>query len=252
MRPLDREDLGLVKEGVLLCTDTEGHQITQTFSVNVLDMNDHAPQFFHGYQNVSNGQVTMLHFNVQENAEPGTELQASLRGQLISALASDQDTGDNARLRYKFPEGSESNSNFELDETTGRMRTRVKLDRESVSSHTLTLLAIDAGNPPLTSTALVQVEVRDENDNVPRFDMIAYDFRLSEEAKPQTMVGRLFASDLDSSGNNSSEFNGILYFLFPLTPSPSSRIPFTCNYASGEILTTNKLDREQHAQYHLN
>ncbi|XP_075427493.1 cadherin-like protein 26 isoform X10 [Ascaphus truei] len=58
-----------------------------------------------------------------------------------------------------------------VNEDTGVLKTKAQLDRESdhvtSSTYTATIVAIDDGIPPLTSTATVVINLKDVNDNAP-------------------------------------------------------------------------------------
>ena len=63
----------------------------------------------------------------------------------------------------------------ELDDSTKLPRLRLKgpLDRETLASYTLTLQAIDGGQPPLDGTLQLIIHITDSNDNPPAFDVHA-------------------------------------------------------------------------------
>ncbi len=59
------------------------------------------------------------------------------------------------------------------------------------------MLATDAGSPPRSSSASVQITVLDVNDNPPMFDQRDYNISLSESAVLGTQVLSLRAQDRD-------------------------------------------------------
>ena len=68
----------------------------------------------------------------------------------------------------------------------------------------LTVKAQDSGNPSLSSTVTVYMNVIDVNDNSPVFDLSSYNTELWENATIYTSVLTVGATDLDSG-----EFGGI-------------------------------------------
>lgn len=57
---------------------------------------------------------------------------------------------------------------------TGRIATRMPLDREQVSEYTLQVIAMDTSLLPRTATTTVKVYVDDLNDNIPSFKQQKY------------------------------------------------------------------------------
>uniref|UniRef100_A0A1I8JMY8 Cadherin domain-containing protein n=1 Tax=Macrostomum lignano TaxID=282301 RepID=A0A1I8JMY8_9PLAT len=76
-------------------------------------------------------------------------------------------------------------------------------DAESPKQFALLLLAQDKGNPPLTSTLAVRVQVNRANQFAPEFDQPLIDTKLSEAAPVGSLVATLVARDNDSAGLNS-------------------------------------------------
>uniref|UniRef100_A0A8B9VUL3 Cadherin-23 n=1 Tax=Anas zonorhyncha TaxID=75864 RepID=A0A8B9VUL3_9AVES len=118
------------------------------------------------------------------------------------------------------------------------------LDYEQVANGViyLTVMAKDAGNPPLNSTVPVTIEVFDENDNPPTFSKPSYVIAVVEDIMAGATVLFLNATDLDRSREYGQE--SIIYSL-----EGSSH--FRINARSGEITTTSLLDREAKSEYIL-
>uniref|UniRef100_A0A8C3GMR2 Cadherin-23 n=1 Tax=Cairina moschata TaxID=8855 RepID=A0A8C3GMR2_CAIMO len=118
------------------------------------------------------------------------------------------------------------------------------LDYEQVANGViyLTVMAKDAGNPPLNSTVPVTIEVFDENDNPPTFSKPSYVIAVMEDIMAGATVLFLNATDLDRSREYGQE--SIIYSL-----EGSSH--FRINARSGEITTTSLLDREAKSEYIL-
>ncbi|XP_030315249.1 LOW QUALITY PROTEIN: protocadherin alpha-3-like [Calypte anna] len=122
--------------------------------VSVSDVNDNAPSF-------SQAVYTVL---TRENNAAGAEL-----GRV---WARDPDEAGNGRVRYSLSEavvgGWRSASSYvSVDAESGRVWAVQALDYEEVQVLEFEVRAVDAGEPPLSGNATVQVFVVDENDNAP-------------------------------------------------------------------------------------
>ena len=78
---------------------------------------------------------------------------------------------------------------FQLNQTTGEIKTAIPLDRETADSHNFTVVATDQGN---TKSESCQVEVRvlveDVNDNPPVFVKEEYSLSLSLYTQPGLLL----------------------------------------------------------------
>ncbi|KAA3679838.1 protocadherin Fat 1/2/3 [Paragonimus westermani] len=135
--------------GGITSQTTAQFTVTTTFTVRLLDVNDSPPQFV-------NSSAHKLH--VSELAPAGRHMTR------LTAVSLDE--GENAVVRYKL---LTKQPEFSLNETTGDLRLEGALDHERVSSYFLTVEARDHGTPPLSTTAVITVNVEDENDNQPQF-----------------------------------------------------------------------------------
>jgi hypothetical protein len=82
----------------------------------------------------------------------------------------DRDFGNNGEVRYGLGERSQHLANlFHVDIHNGWITTQGALDYEAQKAYELHVVAVDNGNPKLTATTLVQVEVVDANDNPQKF-----------------------------------------------------------------------------------
>ncbi|XP_059578039.1 protocadherin-10 isoform X3 [Alligator mississippiensis] len=124
-----------------------------TVHVAVLDQNDNAPAV-----------VSPL---PGRNGTPARELlpRGAEPGYLVSRVAAvDADDGDNARLTYSLARGNEAGL-FRLDWRSGELRTarRVPAKRDAQRPYDLLVEVRDHGQPPLSSTAAIQVVLVDES-----------------------------------------------------------------------------------------
>ncbi|XP_048186986.1 protocadherin gamma-B5 isoform X13 [Perognathus longimembris pacificus] len=192
-------------------------------TVEVLDINDHAPQF---------SQVS-FELEISESAQPGTRF--------ILEEADDADVAPNSLQSYKLsPSPSFSLVNKEKQDGSRypELILEKPLDREQQSSHRLVLTALDGGDPPLSGTAELRVRVTDANDNAPVFSQEVYRASLPENAPPGTTVLRVTASDEDEG------INSEITYSFHRTEHV-----FSLNSESGEITTQRALDFEDIKAY---
>lgn len=81
--------------------------------------------------------------------------------------AVDADEGSNGEVRYAI--SGPGDERFAIDAHTGWISTLVLLDRETVPTYTLTVVATDGGTPSTSNSVSVKVHLIDYNDNPPRF-----------------------------------------------------------------------------------
>ncbi|ELK09556.1 Cadherin-23 [Pteropus alecto] len=163
-----------------------------------------------------------------------------------SFQATDEDSPPNNQITYSIVSASAFGSYFDISvyEGYGVISVSHPLDYEQIPNGLiyLTVMAKDAGNPPLNSTVPVTIEVFDENDNPPTFSKPAYFVSVVENIMAGATVLFLNATDLDRSREYGQE--SIIYSL-----EGSSQ--FRINARSGEITTTSLLDRETKSEYIL-
>ncbi|GLD53473.1 protocadherin Fat 4-like isoform X1, partial [Lates japonicus] len=194
---------------------------TAAISVTVLDINDFAPQF----------SPETLIVRVMENEEDPSQLKHQL-----SAL--DEDLGVNSQLTYFIQKGN-SDGLFSIT-PNGTFQILHSLDREKESLYIVMVIAVDSGLPPLTGTLTVHVMVDDINDNHPEFTEEVYNTIVSEDTPTGTVFAMITASDSDEGVSGE-----LRYFM------ENPDVPFAIEETSGELFTTEVLDRETVAIYRL-
>ncbi|NXC87860.1 CAD23 protein, partial [Cercotrichas coryphoeus] len=149
-------------------------------------------------------------------------------------------------ISYSIVQASAFREYFDItvSEGYGVISVNHPLDYEQLANGViyLTVMAKDAGNPPLNSTVPVTIEVFDENDNPPTFSKPSYVITVLEDIMAGATVLFLNATDMDRSREYGQE--SIIYSL-----EGSSH--FRINARSGEITTTSLLDREAKSEYIL-
>lgn len=154
---------------------------TATVHVQVLDVNDHAPEF---------GE-SCYPLRVPEN----TDLSV-----IHTVVATDADSGANGEITYSITGGNIANK-FSIDLHTGQLSSR-PLDREARDRYFLIITAQDRGSPtPRQGYCNMTITVDDENDNDPRFSQSRYSASVAENAAPDTLVLTVQATDLDRGSN---------------------------------------------------
>ncbi|XP_030648024.1 protocadherin beta-16-like [Chanos chanos] len=197
--------------------------------VQILDINDHAPQFSREQINIE----------IQESVEKGT--------QFLVGEAHDADIGQNGVERYSL----DKNDHFALlvrpNPDGGKYVELVlnnKLDREQQQEHTLLLTAIDGGTPQRTGTVTIHISVLDANDNVPVFSQPVYIVNMSENAPLGTVVVTVSATDADEGPN------GEVTYEFNRLSDKAARL-FSLNKMTGEIKVDDLIDFEEESYYEM-
>ena len=221
--PIDREDLfrksgqdyfqvdGTVHDGGII-------SLSDTASINIviLDINDHSPRFTEESYEVS----------LSEGAKVGTEI--------TKVHANDRDKNDNGRVRYDL-EGEDAKI-LGIDPKTGVVTLRKTLDRETQDALSVAVVARDFGSPvSLSSSAMLRVNVLDENDHAPKFAQSSIELQLSEASPVGKLVHVFEASDEDSGQNGR-----VSYFL----GGTAQRSSFHLDSSTGALTLAAELDRE--------
>ncbi|XP_072446339.1 protocadherin-1-like isoform X2 [Chiloscyllium punctatum] len=159
---------------------------------------------------------------------------------------SDRDEGENAAVTcivagdvpFQLKPASESSSErkkkFFLQTTT-------PLDYESVQDYLIEIVAVDSGNPPLSSSNTLKVQVVDVNDNPPIFTQNVIRVSIHENNQPYIPIVKVQATDADSGSNAE--------LIYSIHPDPSIQGLFDINPDTGEIRVNAILDREQQEHY---
>uniref|UniRef100_A0A8C7P4Z4 FAT atypical cadherin 1a n=1 Tax=Oncorhynchus mykiss TaxID=8022 RepID=A0A8C7P4Z4_ONCMY len=153
-----------------------------TVNINLTDVNDNSPAF---------GQATYAAV-VAEDAEPGKTV--------VAVMAEDADGPAYNHVRYSIVAGNQG-SPFTIDPIRGEVKVARQLDRETTSGYTLTVLASDNGVPARSSSATVNVDVSDVNDNPPLFSPANYSLIIQENRPMGTSVFQLMVTDRDATHN---------------------------------------------------
>lgn len=152
--------------------------------------------------------------------------------------ATDIDTGRNAQLKYEIT--SNSDGRFRVDSASGNVYASGSLDREYKPWHNITITAFDNGEPLLSASAVITVEVLDRNDNSPQLKTTEYSTAIKEDTPVGTSVLWLEASDSDD-GRNAA----LSYFI----QSGDAARDFSIDSRSGILRVRSPLDYERKKSY---
>lgn len=131
---------------------------------------------------------------------------------------------------------------FQMDESQGVIRTRKRLDRETIPVYHLTVLATDKGTPSRQSSAKVEVILEDVVDTRPKFEKSRYEVQINENVAPGTSILRVKAKPQDLIPDT-----GIRYSI-NVGNSPRA---FKIDPTTGTISTAMELDYETQSVYRL-
>ncbi|KAK2529500.1 Celsr3 [Columba guinea] len=192
-------------------------------SIQVVDINDHAPIFV----------STPFQISVLENAPLGHSV--------IHIQAVDADYGENSRLEYKLT-GISADTPFVVNSATGWITVSGPLDRESVEHYFFGVEARDHGSPSLSASASVTITVMDVNDNRPEFTQKEYFIRLNEDAAVGTSVLSVTAIDRDVNSAITYQITG---------GNTRNRFAISTQGGMGLITLSLPLDYKQERRYVL-
>ncbi|TKS69216.1 Protocadherin-18 Precursor [Collichthys lucidus] len=198
--------------------------------VEILDINDNAPQFARA----------VIPIEISESAAVGARIPLD--------SATDPDVGENSLYSYAL----EPNNNFKIDiqsRTDGAKYAELvvlrELDREVRSGYELQYTASDRGVPPRTGSTLLKISVTDSNDNSPIFDKSSYVINLPENSPVGTLLIDLNATDADD-GTNAK-----IVYSFSSHVSPKIMETFKINPDSGHLTLIRRVDYEAINSYDI-
>lgn len=200
----------------------------ESFIINVGDVNDNHPEFD---QDVFTAALS-------ENATIGSSV--------VVARAADKDKGLNAKLVFNISytlQDALFKTWFQINHTTGEIRTAAMLDREKVPQPKFLVTVTDSGVPPLSANCTVIVNISDTNDNYPVFTRTVYFATVDENTASGTNVTLVSASDRDSG------LNGIVHYSLEAN---QGNIPFAIDSKSGLVTTSGPIDYELQSSYIFN
>ncbi|CAD5123667.1 DgyrCDS11989 [Dimorphilus gyrociliatus] len=204
-------------------------------NITVVDINDNAPSIHTSpLLQSSDSSLTIL-----ENDQVGRSV--------AMVYVSDPDEGRNGRFSCTI----DSNKYFTLTDFSPSSRDRHQREYEIKSNSmfnyeelkeiTAVITCKDNGNPAQTSTSVLEVKIRDENDNDPIFEKELYKTEVTENKPINRFIAQVKAIDKDSGDNGK-----VSYSL-----DAASQAYFNIIADSGKIYPKGILDREEKEFHNL-
>ncbi|CAD5114675.1 DgyrCDS3721 [Dimorphilus gyrociliatus] len=188
---------------------------------HIIDINDHKPVF----------EKTAYNAVLTENSPIGSSV--------VSATATDGDSGKNAELTYRILSGNDYKW-FKIDPETGLITTAARMDYEKDNTIDLTIEARDKGNKPFSTTVSLQVRLLDVNDEYPIFSNNNITVTKSENIRVGSLIYEFRAEDRDSGKS------GLVRYKFG-----KSTDLFNLDKSNGRLTLKKSLDREKVAIHRL-
>ena len=217
---LDREQYASYNL-VVVASDGINENTTHVL-ISVLDINDESPTFELSLYNLP---------AISEGLSVGSEVG--------SVHAVDPDEGSNGQVTYT---STNIDQKFIIDQTTGAILLSSSLDYEDTERYVFDVIATDGGQPPLSSTARVQISVLDANDNSPVFDPHPVVLSILENQPAGQIITTVTATDADSGSNSAVQYE--------IVGDSQAKKAFGIRQ-NGEVYTQESLDREVIGQYQL-
>ncbi|KAM8910603.1 protocadherin alpha-10-like isoform 9-T9 [Spinachia spinachia] len=151
--------------------------------IKIVDVNDNTPEI----------EVTSFTNSIPEDSRPGTTVA------LISV--NDWDFGLNGNVICSIKQEVPFTLSVSSQDKMYALVTKSPLNRETQSHYDITIIAKDAGQPPLSSEKTVRVVVEDVNDNSPEFSVSPYTFYVTEANEPGSSLFSVTAFDRDETEN---------------------------------------------------
>ncbi|KAL7299168.1 hypothetical protein TKK_0007766 [Trichogramma kaykai] len=235
---LDRENVDVHYFRVLAVDDSFPPRTgTTTLQINVLDANDHAPNF----------ESPEYEASVHESVPLGSSV--------ISIKATDQDMGKNAEVEYSIVSTTgggtttmlEDQSTFRIDTRSGIVTTRTTLDREKTEVYTVIVQATDLATPSTnrqSSSATLVIHVLDDNDNYPQFSERTYTVNVPEDLDYtiNPVIAEIRATDADTGSNSAIRYAII---------GGNTQNTFQIDSTSGDVILVKPLDYETVKNYKI-
>ncbi|XP_026186695.1 protocadherin beta-16-like [Mastacembelus armatus] len=192
-------------------------------TIEITDINDNAPSFASSEKR----------FEISESAVIGSKF--------VLEKALDADIGTNGIQSYSL----NPTNNFALkleNQADGsknvEMVLQKPLDREQQEQITLSLTAVDGGQPRMSGTMQIMVNVLDANDNAPVFTKSVYKTAITENSPKGTSVIMVSASDKDGGSNGE-----ISYAISNIRPRFTDL--FEINRKTGDVILIGEIDYEK-------
>ncbi|KAM8764476.1 protocadherin beta-12-like isoform 9-T9 [Rhynchonycteris naso] len=208
---------------IIQATDQGGLFGKSTVRIQVMDMNDNAPEVA----------VSSITSPIPENSPEIVVMVFT-----VFSLR-DQDSGDNGKMVCSI----QDNLPFLLKPTFKNFYTLVTegaLDRERQPEYNITITVTDMGTPRLKTQHNITVLVSDVNDNAPAFTQTSYTLFICENNSPALHIGSVSATDADAGANAQVTYS----LLPPQDPQLLLASLVSINADNGHLFALRALDFE--------
>ena len=217
----------------------------EMYHLEVLVMDEGSPALTStGLVEIRVGQQPSVQLNFQQRLYTGAVEELASSGQDIVQVQAVRSDGRKQRVSYRLGQGNEDGT-FEINSNNGliRLAQPEQIDFEVRRQYNLTIIGQAAGSENLYAYAQCIVNVKDRNDNKPRFTQKVYFARAWEGNNKGTFVTQVMAVDADSIENER------LYYQI-VDGNHDGAFAIDQQY-SGIIKTNIVLDREIRDYYEL-
>ncbi|RXN29103.1 cadherin-related family member 2 [Labeo rohita] len=209
---------------------------TGELQISIGDINDNGPKFYECVSDTCTEKDTFTG-EVEEHSSAGVSVNE------LNIKVEDPDQGQNSRFNLHL-EGPDKEA-FAVSPSAGQGESSVQVtikdpsavDYEKKTVMSVQIIAEDASDKSFTSMVTVTINIKDVNDNFPKFENETYEFSVDEHCADGTVVGTITATDEDAL-----DVGKLTYKLVP----ESMREVFDVDQNSGVISVKNgeRLDRE--------
>ncbi|XP_035524592.1 cadherin-related family member 2 isoform X2 [Morone saxatilis] len=238
---IDRETIGDTVTLAVKATESKVNtngvfaSTTTTVLINIIDLNDQIPKFY------KCGEVceTASHFT-------GEVFEHSLGSIPFDMTVKDLDKFSNTKLTLEGADKDVFSVEPQFTSSDSIVQFLVKqpqkLDYEKTTQMVLQVIATDVDEPTFKSTATVTINIKDTNDNSPKFEQDTYKLKVAEHSVAGTIIANITAKDPDSMDKDN-----ITYKLLP----ESILVYFDVEPRTGSVYVKNAdlLDREVRSLY---
>ncbi|XP_067374393.1 protocadherin gamma-A11-like isoform X22 [Channa argus] len=192
-------------------------------TIEITDINDNAPSFTSSEKR----------FEISESAVIGSKF--------VLEKAIDADIGENGLQSYSLKPTDNFALKLENQANGGKkveMILQKLLDREHQDTISLLITAVDGGQPRMSGTMQITVNVLDVNDNAPVFTESVYKTTITENSPRGTSVIAVSASDRDAGSN------GEISYAISNSKRRLSDL-FQIDRKTGEVILIGELDYEK-------
>ncbi|MGH0116469.1 UNVERIFIED_CONTAM: hypothetical protein FKN15_017119 [Acipenser sinensis] len=195
--------------------------LTKHLTVHVMDENDNAPVFSKSLYEVS----------FQENNPHGLYI--------LTVKAHDVDLGLSGNVTYSIKDSTKPGkpaASFIIHPTDGMIYAQQSLDFEQTKGLTLIVEATDNGQPPLSSSASVLINIQDVNDNHPLIvDPVLKNHRAALSIPVNTEKREIVSEVEDAASEHRDTLTNYLLELFPKSNDSAAKLK-----PDGYLVTTVK------------